>query len=137
MLFRSDVNAKAVAVTGGAAGIGLATVQALAGQGARIAILDRDVDKLDEALRGIQANAQAQESQEREQIVNRLVANSACDLTPDEMQDMPLNVLRKLDNGYRVRNYAGRGLSFASNSGEEEEVLAMPPLVSENGNGGK
>ena len=95
------------------------------------------VDKLDEALRGIQANAQAQESQEREQIVNRLVANSACDLTPDEMQDMPLNVLRKLDNGYRVRNYAGRGLSFASNSGEEEEVLAMPPLVSENGNGGK
>ena len=82
-----DVNAKAVAVTGGAAGIGLATVQALARQGARVAILDRDVDKLDEARREAiskgAAAALALECDVRsEDSVTRSIDKAAAELGP-------------------------------------------------------
>lgn len=45
-----------VVVTGGASGIGLATARAFAGQGATVAVLDVNVDELDEGLAGFRAD---------------------------------------------------------------------------------
>ncbi len=41
---------KAVVIAGGAGGLGLATVAMMAGRGARIAIIDRDAEALENAI---------------------------------------------------------------------------------------
>ena len=55
-----DLTDKVIAVTGGAQGLGLAMAQALAGRGARLALVDLDRDRLDEAVAACeQAGGQA------------------------------------------------------------------------------
>ena len=50
-----ELRGQAVVITGGARGIGLATAQAFARQGARLALLDMDAAALDEAVAGLSA----------------------------------------------------------------------------------
>ncbi|MBO1014653.1 SDR family oxidoreductase [Achromobacter sp. SD115] len=50
-----DLRGQSVVITGGAKGIGLATAQAFARQGARVALLDMDTTALEEAVAGLSA----------------------------------------------------------------------------------
>ncbi|MPT39643.1 MAG: SDR family oxidoreductase, partial [Achromobacter sp.] len=50
-----ELRGLSVVITGGAKGIGLATAQAFARQGARVALLDMDAAALDEAVAGLAA----------------------------------------------------------------------------------
>ena len=50
-----DVSGYGVIVTGGASGIGLGYVEALAGNGARVTLLDRDAGRVSEETGRLQA----------------------------------------------------------------------------------
>lgn len=52
-------NGKVALITGAARGIGLATARLLAGEGWRVALLDRDTDALNEAMAGFEGEALA------------------------------------------------------------------------------
>lgn len=53
---RYDLRGKAVLITGGAQGIGLATARLAARRGARVALLDRDAEAADQAARAMGAD---------------------------------------------------------------------------------
>lgn len=55
----SDFDGLCAVVTGGGSGIGLATARLLAHRGARVAVLDRDVDAVEHPLAGIAADVTA------------------------------------------------------------------------------
>jgi NAD(P)-dependent dehydrogenase (short-subunit alcohol dehydrogenase family) len=57
VLGRTTLSGRTVAITGGARGIGLSTARALTAAGALVAIVDRDLDATEAAVRGLSGKA--------------------------------------------------------------------------------
>lgn len=111
-----------VVVTGGSSGIGLATAQAFAAAGAHVAILARDVVKLERAAASIRASAIHEDQEitwasadlsrfdatqaafadlEAQGFVPDVLVNSAGVIYPGEFTSMPLELLESnIDHGF-------------------------------------
>lgn len=92
------------------------------------------VEKVAEALRGLTANVESR----KEELVGALTANAACAFTEDDLQQMTVAQLEKLQRSLVPSSYAGRPAVNALKEGEfligNERYRPYRPVTQQGGN---
>ncbi len=93
-----------------------------------IAALDKMVafSKNFEALEALVSNAQATADAEREELVATLTANERCVVGKEDLEGLPLTVLRGMKRSFEVVDYSGVGAPRSLGITDEDDQGYMP-----------